>query len=346
MTSRNIRWNIDDVKGKAKPFLLRPAGKDYLWGGTRLIDEYGKESALTPLAETWECSTHPDGSSIVASGDRKGRLLSEVLKEHPEYLGIHSEAGIKAKGDLPILIKFIDARKDLSIQVHPDDVYAREQENGQLGKTEMWYVLDSKKDTRLVYGLYHDVDKETLRQSIKEGTIDKYLQKVRIQKGEVYYIEPGMIHAIGAGALIAEVQESSNLTYRLYDYDRRDKNGKRRSLQIEKALEVARLKSSIEPVQPMRVLRYRQGFAKELLCRCKYFEVHRIVMNTERLRQMVPYWTDSLSFRVLLCVEGCGNLLMEEGEYICFFKGDCIFFPADSVRVRLHGKAEFLEVRG
>lgn len=344
MTSRNILWNPDDGNGGAKPFLLRPAGKDYLWGGSRLIDEYGKEGALKPLAETWECSTHPDGTSIVASGERKGRLLSEVLKEHPEYLGIHSEAGMGAQGELPILIKFIDAGNDLSIQVHPDDEYAKERENGQLGKTEMWYVLDAGKDTKLVYGLYHDMDKETLRQSIQEGTVEKYLQKVKIQKGDVYYIEPGIIHAIGAGALIVEVQESSNLTYRLYDYERKDKNGKRRSLQIEKALEVAVLKSSTKPAQPMRVLRYRQGFAKELLCRCKYFEVHRIVMNTERFRQMVSYWTDGMSFRVLLCVEGCGSLLME-GEYICFFKGDCIFFPADSVRVRLHGKAEFLEVR-
>lgn len=346
MTSRNIHWNIDEVKRRAKPFLLRPAGKDYLWGGTRLIDEYGKESALKPLAETWECSTHPDGTSIAASGEWEGRLLSEVLKEHPEYLGIHSEASSGSQGGLPILIKFIDARDDLSIQVHPDDQYAKEQENGQLGKTEMWYVLDAKKDTRLVYGLYHDVDKETLRRSIQEGTVEKYLQKVKIQKGEVYYIEPGIIHAIGAGAMVVEVQESSNLTYRLYDYDRKDKNGKRRELQIEKALEVASLKGSEEPVQPMRVLRYGQGFAKELLCRCKYFEVHRIVMNTERLRQMVSYWTDGMSFRVLLCVEGCGTLLMEEGENICFFKGDCIFFPADSVKVRLHGKAKLLEVRG
>jgi mannose-6-phosphate isomerase class I len=371
MTSRNIRWDNDEEKGKAKPFLLKPAGKDYLWGGTRLIDEYGKESGLKPLAETWECSTHPDGTSIVASGEWEGSLLSEVLKEHPEYLGRHGmqlnpgldaegkrclgrigkdgkrkEADAGIQGGLPVLIKFIDARSDLSIQVHPNDQYAGEKENGQLGKTEMWYVLDADKGTQLIYGLYHDVDKETLRRSIQEGTVEKYLQKVKIRKGDVYYIEPGTIHAIGEGALVVEVQESSNLTYRLYDYGRKDKNGKGRELQIGKALEVANLKGSKAPVQPMRVLRYGKGFAKELLCRCKYFEVHRIVMNTECLREMVSYWADGMSFRVLLCVEGCGSLLIEEGEYICFFKGDYIFFPADSVRVRIHGKAEFLEVRG
>jgi mannose-6-phosphate isomerase len=129
----------------------------------------------------------------------------------------------------------------------------------------------------------------------------------------------------------------------MYDYGRVDKNGKRRELHIQKALEAANLKGSGRPVQPMRVLRYRNGYASELLCRCKYFEVQRIVMNTERCRQMAYYQSDRMSFRVLLCI---GVLLMDDGDTICFFKGDCIFFPAASVRVRLHGKAEFLDVRG
>lgn len=334
MTSKNIHLN--------KPFLLKPAGKDYLWGGTRLNDEFAKEINLKPLAETWECSTHPDGPSMVASGIHCGRLLTEVLKEHREYLGTHP----KTDGELPILIKFIDAKKDLSVQVHPDDAYAKRYENGQLGKTEMWYVLDATKDAHLIYGLNQDVDKEKLRASILDGRIEKYLRKVKVEKDDLFYIEAGMIHAIGAGAMIVEIQESSNLTYRMYDYNRIDKNGQLRALHVDKALEVANLKASEEPTQPMRVLKYRPGCASELLCRCEYFEVHRMLIHTERCRELAGYQSDSTSFRVLLCVDGCGSFVMEDGEYISFFKGDCMFFPANSETVRLHGKAQFLDVRG
>ena len=339
MISRNIQWNID--LNEAEPFLLKPAGKDYLWGGHRLKEEFAKELALEPLAETWECSTHPEGKSLIVSGAHQGRTLADVLWEHPEYLGTHS----KAQKELPILVKLIDAKKDLSIQVHPDDNYAGLYENGQLGKTEMWYVLDAAKDTHLVYGLYHDTKKEALKQSISDGTIEKYLQKGKIQKDDVYYIEAGTIHAIGAGALIAEIQENSDLTYRLYDYDRMDNRGQKRKLQVEKGLEAANLSGSRVPCQPMRVLSYRPGYASELLCRCRYFQVCRIIINTERHRKMAAYHSDCLSFRILLCIKGCGTVFMDTGKSISFFKGDCIFFPANSVGVKLHGKAQFLDVR-
>lgn len=341
MTNRNIPLNSDKITG-IKPFLLNPVGKDYLWGGHRLRDDLKRNIDIQPLAETWECSTHSEGINIIASGFFQGRLLSEILQEHPEYLGTHP----RTKGELPVLIKMIDAREDLSVQVHPDDEYAIKYENGQLGKTEMWYVLDAAKDARLIYGLHHSVDKETLHKSILDGTIDKYLQKIKVKKGDLYYIKPGTIHAIGAGILIAEIQESSNLTYRLYDYNRTDKVGKKRELHIEQALSVADLTSSVIPVQPMRVLKYRQGCATEFLCRCKYFEVHRMLINTECCRRMVDYQADSMSFRVLLCISGCGSLLMRDMDSIYFFKGDCIFFPANSVEVKIHGTAEFLDVRG
>ena len=146
MINRNTSLNYN-TKNRAfqeeMPFLLKPAGKDYLWGGQRLRADFGKESVLNPLAETWECSTHPDGPSLVESGAFAGMPLKEVLKEHPEYLGTHPLCNYTkeqlAAGELPVLIKFIDAKKDLSVQVHPDDEYARTHENGSRGKTEMWY---------------------------------------------------------------------------------------------------------------------------------------------------------------------------------------------------------------
>ena len=324
---------------KNKPFLLRPSGKDYLWGGRRLNDEFEKQIDLSPLAETWECSTHSDGPSYVIGGSFDGATLETVITDHPDYLGIRH----KGAKTLPILIKFIDAKENLSVQVHPTDTFAKEQESGQLGKTEMWYVLDAQKDAKLVYGLRRDSSSEELQKAIANGTIMKLLQKVPVKKGDLFFIEAGTIHAICAGTLVAEIQENSNLTYRLYDYDRTGIDGKKRELHIEKALQVANLKSSTEPKQPLRVLRYRKGMASELLCRCKYFEVYRMIINTER-RQIVHYRADEISFRVLLCVNGCG-IIRFENEEIIFYKGDCIFVPADSVTLSIHGQAQFLDVR-
>ena len=339
MTNKNSL--LSDRKERNRPFLLRPCGKDYLWGGSRLNDDFSKNIDMEPLAETWECSTHPDGPSVVASGEFSGRALPDVLREHPEFLGTHPGT----RGELPILIKLIDAKKDLSVQVHPTDEYARQHENGQRGKTEMWYVLDAARDASLIYGFRRRVDKDVLKKSIAAGTVEKYLQKIPVKKDDLFYVEAGTVHAIGAGTLIAEIQENSNLTYRLYDYGRTDRAGKKRELHVEKALDVANLSASREPRQPLRVLKYSPGCASELLCRCRYFEVYRMLINTERCRGLVSYQADGDSFRVLLCTDGCGSLYFED-EGFRFFRGDCIFVPACSVELLLHGNAQFLSVRG
>lgn len=323
-----------------KPILLRPSGKDYLWGGRRLNDEFEKGIDMFPLAETWECSTHPDGPCFVANGEFEGMELAKLIKLHPEYLGSRN----KGLTELPILIKFIDAKSDLSVQVHPTDDFAAEYENGQLGKTEMWYVLDAKSDSKLVYGFRHDMDEHTVREAINDGCLMKYLQQVPIKKDDLFFIKAGTVHAIGAGALVAEIQENSNLTYRLYDYDRVGADGKKRELHLDKAMKVANLKSSDRPKQPLRVLKYKQGVASELLCRCKYFEVYRMIVNTER-RKIVVYRADEIGFRVLLCVNGCGTVAYGN-EMFLFYKGDCIFVPADSEELHIHGQAQFLDVRG
>ena len=323
-----------------QPFLLRPSGKDYLWGGSRLNDEFEKGIDLSPLAETWECSAHPDGDSFVRGGAWDGSALAQVLEAHPEYLGKR----YASSRELPLLIKFIDAKQDLSVQVHPTDEYAAAHENGQRGKNEMWYILDAARDARIVYGLSRTCRREDIRAALSAGTLPRYLNTVSVAKGDLFFIEAGTIHAIGAGTLVAEIQENSNLTYRLYDYDRVDKHGNRRPLQVEKALEVANLQGSADPHQPIRVLKYRQGAASELLCRCKSFEVYRMLLNTGR-RQEVFYRTESDSFRVLLCIGGCGVIRYDAGE-ILFCKGDCIFVSADSAVLRLHGQAQFLDVSG
>ena len=340
MTSKNLNWKNRKTVYKPRPFLLQPACKEALWGGQKLKEHFGKQADLDNIAESWECSTHPEGPSTVTTGEHKGMLLTEVLQKYPEYLGTHP----RSKGELPILVKFIDARQKLSVQVHPDDEYAKLYERGQLGKTEMWYVLDAAKDAKLVYGFYHDMDKKKLRHSIENGTVEKYLQKVPVHRDDVFFIEAGTVHAIGAGALIAEIQENSNLTYRLYDYNRRDKQGKLRELHVDKALDVVDLRRSSEPRQPLRVLKYQRGWASELLCRCQYFQVERMLLNTESCREMADFYTDKNSFQVLLCTSGCGLLLYGGSGVLQFFKGDCIFVPAGSVPLKIHGSAQMLKV--
>lgn len=322
-----------------KPLLLSPVGKDYLWGGSRLKDRFSKEIDMYPLAETWECSVHLDGPSVVLCEDFYGMTLREVLSAHPEYLGTK----YKSVDEFPILIKLIDANKPLSIQVHPDDEYAKIHENGSLGKTEMWYVLDSRDDSELVYGFNRDVSAETVRAAIENGTLEKYLQREKIRKEDVFFINPGQIHAIGAGALVAEVQENSNITYRLYDYDREDKDGNKRELHIDKALDVSNFSKSKSPRQPMRVMHYYRGYATELLGRCQYFQVERMIINTERIRELAVVSAVEDSFSVLLCVEGSASMITEDTAQPVF-KGDCIFLPAGCKDVKFHGKSTFLKV--
>ncbi len=326
-----------------RPFLLKPAGKDYLWGGNRLKKEFHKKSDLSVLAESWECSVHPEGLSHVTGGMYNGRTLKSVLDENPAFLGSHPD---KRMG-LPILVKLIDARENLSIQVHPDDAYAAEHENGSLGKTEMWYVLEADADAKITYGFVRDMNPQMLLDAMGSGTVEKYLQRVKTEKDDVFYVKAGTVHGIGAGCVIAEIQENSNLTYRLYDYDRLDQNGKARKLHIEKALDVVDYGAAGSPRQPMRILKYKRGCASELLCRCQYFQVERLLLNTLEEGIMVAYAADSTSFEVLLCIEGVGQLTewgAEDGESISFQKGDCIFVPADSVSLFLTGKAQILKI--
>lgn len=336
---------MSGMKQTELPFLLRPAAKSYLWGGRRLNDDFAKGISADPLAETWECSTHPDGGSVIATGRCAGRKLSDALRENPLWLGTHPRALGLPEGQLPVLVKFIDAAEDLSVQVHPDDEYAKVHEGGQLGKTEFWYILDARKDSRLIFGLKEKETKVALRDAVQAGTLESHLKKVPVKKNDVFFVPPGTIHAIGAGVLAAEVQENSNVTYRLFDYERLDKTGKKRPLHIEKALDVAKLNGGESFRQPIRVLNYRGGFATELLGRCKYFQVERMILNTERVRDLVNYRTGPLSFEVFLCLDGCATVFSED-MYFPIFRGDCLFFPANSAETRLHGVCQFLVVKG
>lgn len=315
---------------------LLPVGKDYLWGGTRLRDEYGKKIDLTPLAETWECSVHPDGPSTVGNGKFRGRTLTEVLEEHSEYLGSKVQ-----DGELPILAKFIDAKQDLSVQVHPDDEYARKYEH-QNGKTEMWYVIDADEGAELIYGFRHKVTADILREAVETGNLDKHLQKAEVHKGDVFYVPAGTVHGIGAGILIAEIQESSNVTYRVYDYDRVDKKGKKRELHFDKAVQVMDMGIALDVKQKPRMVKYYSGCSRELLCRCKYFEAERI-----QVTKGFSFSVREESFQILMCLDGYGQVETMDAELkpVRFCKGETMFIPAGIGRCMVIGEAAVLKIR-
>lgn len=305
-------------------------------------EEFGKKLPQLPLAETWECSTHPDGPSMIASGVFAGRTLDGVLEEHPEWLGSHAGSLMPGSRDsngklnpagLPILIKLIDAHADLSVQVHPGDSYALKHE-GELGKTEMWYVLDALPGSVLIYGFAHEMDERKVRDSIAGGELMTHLQSVPVHRGDVFFIRPGTIHAIGGGVLLAEIQESSNVTYRVYDYDRRDKDGRLRQLHVEKALQVLNYREEPAVRQKMRVMRYQPGAAREMLCRCKYFQVERLLLSAGW-----DFRVEENSFQALLALEGS---LTVSGLDVK--KGDCVFIPAASGQVSVRGKGELLRI--
>ena len=306
---------------KLQPEKLIPACKDYLWGGEKLKTDFYKESPLSPLAETWELSAHKDGQSTLSDG----RTLSEYLLQiGGAALGKNCE-----KYDyFPLLIKFIDAKKDLSVQVHPEDAYAKENE-GEYGKTEMWYVLDCEPGATLYYGFCRDITKEEYRAAIGEGRLTDLLNRVEVKKGDVFFIPAGTVHAIGAGIRICEIQQNSNTTYRVYDYNRRDKDGNLRPLHIEKALEVSNLHKTQANTD---------GPAEDdaILASCPYFEVRRL-----RCKDDASFSVGSDSFLALTVTEGEGQLLCREESY-ALRKGDTYFLPANLGNCHVRGTCEIL----
>ena len=300
-------------------YLLSPACKDYLWGGhRRLREDFGVKSGLDPLAEAWVLSCHPDGPSVLADGPYAGRTLAEYIEEAgPEVLGTNCG---RFK-EFPVLIKLIDADQDLSIQVHPSDEYALAHE-GQYGKTEMWIALEAEPGAYLYYGFRRETSREELVRAIGDGSLTELLRKVPVKAGDVFFIPSGTLHAIGKGLVIAEIQQNSNVTYRVFDYNRKGPDGKLRALHVEKALEVTNLR----PVEPM-------DFGPHL-GKCPYFTVDRKCGSFQSI-------CGEDSFHALLISEGtaraaCGTETLEVK------KGDCLFLPAGSGAYWVEGDCETL----
>ena len=313
-----------------QPFTLNPAYKDYLWGGRRLKDEWGKTSDRDVVAESWELSAHPAGDGTAADGPCAGRPFSEIVRAHPEIVS----RGHRADAPFPLLVKLIDARLPLSVQVHPDDAYAVRTER-EPGKTEMWLVLDRDPGAFLYLGFKRKLTKAELERRIADGTLTEALHKVEVQKGDRFFIPAGTIHAIGGGILIAEVQQSSDLTYRVFDYDRAGPDGRPRTLHVAKALDVATL-GPADPALPGAVPPVSvPGGTLERLADCPRFRAE--------LLELAGRWERAAgaTFHSLLCLEGSATL-RTDATALGARKGSSLFVPADAGPFALEGAARFL----
>lgn len=311
------------------PLVLTPPIKDYIWGGTKLREQFGKESSLDKLAESWELSCHKDGSSIIANGEYAGKTLAEYLAENKKALGSNCD-----KFEFfPVLIKLIDACDNLSVQVHPDNEYAQRVE-GEYGKTEMWYIVDCEPGASLIYGFKEHISKEDFQKAIEENTLLEKVNTVPVKKGDVFFINAGTLHAIGRGILIAEIQQNSNTTYRVYDYGRVGADGKPRELHVEKALDVTEL----SPAKPYKLpmAEKLEGRTVQQLADCEYFTVSHQEISIETL-----LCADESSFNHILVLEGEGTLIAGNSE-ISLKKGSSVFVPASTGIYKIKGKCSII----
>lgn len=314
-----------------QPVLLKPAFKDYLWGGTRLRTVYGKECSLDRIAESWELSAHKDGQSTIASGTHTGKTLSEYIDAcGREILGSRG----KAFDSFPILIKFIDAKGNLSVQVHPDDSYALSHE-GEYGKTEVWYVIAADEGASLYYGTNREISAEEFRKRIDENTVTEVLNRVEAKPGDVFFIQPGTIHAIGEGLLICEIQQNSNTTYRVYDYNRKGADGKPRELHIDKALDVAKLTPS-PSADSSGGITVHEGYTSRMIAQCKYFTTERLEISG-----CAKLTADTQSFRSVIVTDGSAVLTMGDTE-LSLKAGDSVFIPAQDKGFEICGTCGIL----
>ena len=332
MTNHLLNCKIIDGKAPSIIFLekifmseilrLAPAFKDYLWGGQILREKYNITD-MDKVAESWVFSTHKDGQSIVVGGSLDGKTLSEAV----EIMGTSALGKKAAEFEMfPQMIKIIDAEQSLSIQVHPSDEYALENE-GQYGKTEMWYILDAKEGAGIYYGVKKETTKEELYNAIQNNRIEDVLRFQPCKAGESYFIPSGTIHAIGAGLLIAEVQQNSNVTYRVYDFGRVGVDGKPRELHFEQAVRVSNLLPMTQECEKKPEL--IENGTKTLLSTCSYFEAVKIQIDGQYS------FTPKDSFVCVFVIDGSGEI---NGK--AFGQYDTFFVPADMGEVILKGSFE------
>lgn len=309
-----------------EPIFLTPVFQERIWGGTKLKTEFGYDIDSELTGECWAVSAHPNGQSIVRDGIYKGKTLSELWSDHRELFG-------DLEGDVfPLLTKILDANNDLSVQVHPNDKYARIHENGELGKTECWYIIDSDENAEIIFG-HNAKTKEEFVKMVEEGKWNDLLRRVKVKPGDFFYVPSGTIHALCSGVLILETQQSSDTTYRVYDYDRVDQNGEKRELHIEKSIDVTTI-----PHQNTEVLPRTEsvpGGNVTTFVNEEYFSVYKWVVDTTgNFNQDKPFLIGSV-------IKGSGYINKDEGSFP-IKKGDHFILPFELGEFKISGDVELI----
>lgn len=304
------------------PMKMQPVCKNYIWGGEKL-KRFNKKSESSIIAESWELSCNEAGLTKVANGAYRGRFLKDIIDaSRKDFLG---EVCAKMER-FPLLVKLIDAHKDLSIQVHPSETTANES-NGEFPKSEMWYIIDCEPNSCIYLGFNKDISKEEFLRAVQEKNICEWLNKINVKKGDAYYIPAGTIHALGKGILVAEIQQNSNTTFRVYDYDRRDSAGNLRELHIERAKDVLNLKKTA-PNENLK-----ENFSN---FECDYFKVKKEIICKEKF-----FHNTEKTFNVVQFISGGGEIIHDDETYKCEL-GDTFFIPAKIEKYAVKGECEVL----
>lgn len=309
-----------------QPLFLKPVFQEKIWGGDRLHTVFGFDLPSNKIGEDWAISAHPHGVSTVENGEFAGQKLDELWANHRELFG-------HAKGDVfPLLTKILDAEDDLSVQVHPDDTYGLAHE-GELGKTECWYIIDAEPGSTIIYG-HNAKSREELEAMIKEARWDDLLKKVPVKKGDFFYVPSGTIHAIGKGIMILETQQSSDTTYRVYDYDRKDDQGQTRELHIQQSVDVTTVPAK---EAQLSIQQQNQGHSSIITyLKTPFFNVYEWqVKGVLNLKKNAPYTLATV-------IDGVGQLIIEEVETVKtesyeLSKGTSFILPNDIAKWRVEG---------
>ncbi|MDD3078636.1 MAG: mannose-6-phosphate isomerase [Paludibacter sp.] len=317
------------------PFKFTPVLKDKIWGGAKLQKLFDKQASTEKLGESWELSDVAGDESVVSNGELKGLTLHDLIKKY-QYGIVGKKIYEKYGGVFPLLFKLIDANDNLSIQVHPGDETAKVRHNS-FGKTEMWYVVDAEPGASLIIGFTKDCSKQQYLDALNQGVVESLLQKVPVVKGDVLFIPAGLVHAIGKGVVVAEIQQSSDITYRIYDYKRKDENGNERELHVDQALDVINFSASPEP-------KTKYSLKENEVCplvRCDYFRTNKIDFT----HSLDCDYSGKDSFVVYMCLSG--NFYIECADSTAHVtKGETVLIPAQINHVKLipEEKSELLEV--
>lgn len=316
------------------PLLFNPVYKEKIWGGNKIQNFFHRNITGDKIGESWEIAAHKNGMSIIANGEFAGEPFQGLLDKYPAQL-LGKRVSYEKDNKFPLLVKLLDANDKLSVQVHPDDNYARKNE-GEQGKTEMWYIIDAEPAAKLIYGVKPGIGREEFSQAIEKGIMEEYLCEIEVEKGDFFFIPSGTIHAIEEGILLAEIQQNSDTTYRVYDWNRKGENGKPRDLHIKKALDV--IDFAVNPFSntTKSLLVENQNYSKQYLAICPYFAVEKYDISKK-----ITLNPAGESFYILMNITGKGEIEYDNNIFE-FDRGMTYFIPASLKNLTISGQLEVI----